>query len=230
LEETIQTYYPATLDSEGTLWITTPEGKQKIKGSQGIDWNMVVTDPSDERINWPTGGKKGSTGFFQPAANIDFGAQLMPMIMLDTRVDQLHLTGDIPGIVPSITLLDIVTDTTGIPIVARTVIAHATGEFGLYEEGSDYHVWQNTLDSLWYGFDETKKQIFFTSLESNQAYYIVFGPDQSRTYEVAKVDSPDDYYENVVAVNDVLPVLIGQQPDNTNTFIFNMQSLIKIKD
>ena len=228
LEETIQTFYPATLDSEGNLYITTPDGKQKIDGSQGVDWNMVVTEPGDERINWPT-GEKDSAGFSRPGNSLRVGTQIIPMIMLDTRVDQLYLTGKSPGIVPTITLLDIITDVNGIPILARKVIAHSTGQFALYEEGSDYCVWQNTLDSLWYGFSETKKQIFFTSLEPNQAYYIVFGPNQSQTY-VGILDSPDDDYENIVATDDVVSVLMGQQSDNINTVIFNIQSLIKIKN
>ena len=229
LEETIQTFYPATLDSKGNLYITTPDGKQKIKGSQGIDWNMFVTDPSDERINWPT-GKKYSSDFSPPADDIEFGSQLIPMIMLDTKVDQLYLTGKPPGIVPTITLFDIITDVNDIPIMARKVIVHSATEFSLYKEGSDYCVWQNTIDSLWDGFSKTKTREFFTSLEPNQAYFLVFSPHQSGTYEGGNFDPPDDYYENIIAVDDVLPVLTGQQPDNINTAILAIKSLIQIGD
>ena len=46
LEETIQMYLAASLDSEGDLLIQNEEGTWvKINGSKDIDWNMVVTDP-----------------------------------------------------------------------------------------------------------------------------------------------------------------------------------------
>ena len=189
---------------------------------------MVVTDPSDERINWPT-GKKNSAGFSEPASSIQFGSQLIPMVMLDTRVDQLYLTGEPSGIIPTITLFDIITDTTGIPILARKVIVHAAAEFSLYKEGSPDHVWQNTIDSLWDGFNKTKTQIFFTSLKPG-TYLVVFSPDQSRVYDGGNFNLPDNDYENIISVNNVLPVLMGQQSDNINTAILSVTSLIEVVD
>jgi len=55
MNETIQMYLPVVgKDSAGNLQIRTQDGQTvTIANSADVDWNMVVTDPHDPRIEWP---------------------------------------------------------------------------------------------------------------------------------------------------------------------------------
>ena len=55
MNETIQMYLPVVgKDSAGNLQILDQDGKTiTIANSADVDWNMVVTDPHDPRIDWP---------------------------------------------------------------------------------------------------------------------------------------------------------------------------------
>lgn len=226
LEETIQMYLAVALDDEGDLLIQNEEGIwEKINGSKGIDWNMVVTDPNDPRIDWPT-GNENSDGMSPPNKAVSKDVILIPVVRLDNSVNQLYVSGENASMQPTITFIKITTDSSGIPIFARKLVAMSV-YFQLFKEGSSFFTDQNMLDSLADGFEKTKTDSpFFKKLRNKQVYYMSLRDNQPISFEAgARITPIDIDYENVVAIDDVYQVLTNQKLDNLNMAVF-MTALI----
>ena len=229
LEETIQMYLAVALDEEGNLLVQNEEGTWvQINGSKDIDWKMVVTDPNDPRIDWPT-GNENSKGLSPAKSSVNVGAKLVPMVLVNNTVNQLYLSGENGLMQPTINMVDIVTDKINIPILARKVIVHSN-YFSLCEEGSDLYITQNMFDSWADGFQKTKEQsVFFNNLKGNQTYYIVMGSDQPIAYKYAKLIQVSDDYENAVQVDNVWQTLNNQTINTTDMLVILAQFLIEAK-
>ena len=227
LEETIQMYLAARLDSEGNLLIQNEEGTWvKINGSKDIDWNMVVTDPNDPRIDWPT-GHENKDGFSPPQIAVKVGSQLVPMVMLDNNVSQLYMSGENALMQPTITLLKIETDSSGIPILARKVIIWGS-RLMLCKEGSEFYAEQDMFDSWADGFNKTKAESpVFKNFKNRQAYLTTVYPNQPGIYEGTKLTPVSNDYENVVDVNKAWKILTEEETDRLNMLIIDAGVLIQ---
>jgi hypothetical protein len=217
-------YLAASLDSEGNLLIQNEEGVWvKINGSKDIDWNMVITDPNDPRIDWPT--IKHESGLSTPQTAVSNGSKFIPVVLLDSEVNQLYMSGENALMQPTITLLIIETDSSGVPILARKMIAWST-YFELFKEGSDFFTSQNIADSWANGFNKTKTESpLFKSLKNNQLYYATINYNQPRAYDGAKLTYIDSDYVNVVGISTVLQVIENQRVDNINMLVAKIGSL-----
>ena len=93
--------------------------------------------------------------------------------MLNNEVIQIYIEGSAAGLYPAITLLDIMTDSTGIPILARKMIL-ISSEFNLSKEGSDFFVYQNMLTSFKDGFNKAKnKPLLYQFTKQSSLLYCI---------------------------------------------------------
>jgi hypothetical protein len=227
LSETIQMYLAASLDSEGNLLIQNEEGTWvKINGSKDVDWNMVVTDPDDERIDWPTGNESRGNGFSPPSSFVYLGGNIIPMVLLDNNVSQLYIGGENAAMQPTLTFLDIKTDNYNNPILARKVITHSTS-FILCEEGSDDNcVEYSSLNSFFQSFKEIKNSQFYKSFLEGQVYYVGVSAPQEMVYDAAYITQLSEY-ENVVDVPDVWSVLTDTMKNDDDMLVLAARLAIK---
>ena len=227
LDETIQMYLAVALDEEGNLLIQNEEGTWvKINGSKDMDWNMVVTDPINPRIDWPT-GNENKNGLTPAKIAVSNGCKLTPMVILDADVTQLYMSGENALMQPTITLLQIETDNSGGPIIARKMLVWSA-DFQLYKEGTNFFADQNMLHSWADGYAKTiTNSQFFNNLKDKQLYYSIVNLAQEGSYKGAKLTSISEDYENVVEVNKVLKVLENHNLDEKNILVVVLGMLIE---
>ena len=177
---TIEMYLPiAGKDGDGNLQIVNHEGEiVTIENSADVDWNMVVTDPNDPRIEWPK-TKVLESGYVEAQYRVyhpENPTNLIPAILLDNRMGQLFLQGNQPAVVPSLRFLLIETDNANNPILAREIINMGGPKFNLFEEGS-------SLDEESEIIAIPTSNAFFDNLQVNYVYYIGGPTDQTEFYK-----------------------------------------------
>ena len=130
-QKTIEMFVPISKDAEGNLMVKDPNGEWvTIKNSAGFDWNMVVTNSDDSRIELPT---YTDNGVNVTARNLDLltlilgkdDYALVPLIVYDKNLGQIYLEGA-NGHGSSqnnvLSFLKIETDQAGHPIYGRLVL------------------------------------------------------------------------------------------------------------
>ena len=95
MDETIQMFVPiAGKDEQGNLQFEVDGQIVTIPGSADEDWNMVISDPDDTKIDWPQTKISESTGTTTSKRQVGhFGVVLTPMVLLDKNFGQFYLAG-----------------------------------------------------------------------------------------------------------------------------------------
>ena len=223
MNETIQMYLPiAGKDGMGNLQIINHDGEVvTIKNSSDVDWNMRVTDPNDQRIEWPT-TKILDSGFVEAQYRVfhqDNPATLFPAILLDSAPGQIFLTGDQPVMIPNLRFLSIETDTMNNPILAREIINIGGPKFNLFEEGS-------SLDEESSIVELSTSRAFFVDLQVNCVYYIGGPVDQNKFYKDT-MRANIGAYRGFLNPGSTYPVLMGSETNIEDMIILATSMLIK---
>lgn len=190
LNETIKMYLPiAGKDGRGNLQIVNHTGEiVTIDNSADVDWNMVVTDPNDPRIDWPK-TKVLESGYVEAqyrVVSLKNPTHLIPAILIDNRMGQLFLQGNQPAVVPSLRFLIIETDNANNPILAREILNIGGPKFNLFEEGS-------SLDEESEIIAIPTSNTFFENLQVNYVYYIGGPTDQTEFFNNTMRANIDSY-------------------------------------
>lgn len=178
-ERTIQINLPAYKDDGGYLVIKNLDGKWvRIENSLEVDWSMIVDDPNDSRINWPTSSK----GLSKPQwlAGLDESGRegaaiIKPIIILDPVIGEIALENDYGKLVQNIQILDVnQMDSTGNPLSARLSLLIIGGDFRIFEEGVD----QMTSVSAGAEIEDYGKFWQAIKRNPNKVYYLIVSQDQ----------------------------------------------------
>ena len=228
MNETIQMYLPVVgKDSAGNLQIRTQDGQTvTIANSADVDWNMVVTDPHDPRIDWPNlpvGPNSGLTPIqYLISEKVRGGNEsfIIPTIFLDKTMGQIFMQGRGKGMIPNfrfLTVADI--DKNGIPISFRLslVILNSTA---LTIENSDF------LASV--GITVANHEKFFTNLKENSVYYMGINQDQDDVWE-KNYNTTMDAYEGLITDNKIVSILTHQAEGEHDMMLLPPSLLIQKK-
>ncbi len=223
LNETIKMYLPiAGKDSEGNLQIANHDGEiVTIEKSADVDWNMIVTDPNDPRIDWPR-TKILESGLVEAQYRVfhqNNPTTLFPAILIDSDPGQIFLTGDQSVMIPNLRFLSIETDAMNNPILAREIINIGGPKFNLFEEGS-------SLDEESSIVELSTARAFFDYLQVNCVYYIGGPMDQNMFYKDT-MRSNIGAYRGFLNPNSTYPVIMGNETNTKDMIILATSTLIK---
>ena len=221
--ETIEMYLPiAGKDSEGNLQIVDHDGKiVTIENSTDVDWNMIVTDPNDPRIDWPT-TKVLDSGFVEAQYVVYYPGNptnLIPSILLDNSFGNIFLEGEKQDLEVNYRFVIIETDKKNNPILAREIITISMPYFNLYAEGTPL----KEIGSPW---REKEYSSFSENLEINYVYYIGGPNDQNAAYSEIKKCSPQNY-DGIIAGNDVYSIFNNQLENNKDVIVLAADVFLK---
>ena len=205
-------------DEQGNLQFMVNGQLVTIAGSANVDWNMVISDPNDTRINWPKTKLRDNGLPEAPSKVKDFGMVLNPMVFLGKQVGELKLGGDIgQNLAPLSTLpfYDIETDTAGNPVLARMILILGL-DYNLFEEGG-------TLDVQSFNGQLPENSYVYQGLQENAVYYVGLDPKQKKTYEDFGYSL--DSYQGIADGNKVQE-LITEQETNDRDMIVTFVSLL----
>lgn len=212
MNETIHMYLPVVgKDSAGNLQILDQEGKTvTIAHSTDVDWNMVVTDPNDPRIDWPNlpnvpndfnGGLNEITyRLSDHPNNIGNKTFLVPAILLEKSMGQFFLEGK--GTIPNFRFLTVAdTDANGEPISFKLslVIPNST-KFAI--ENSNFYASTGGIMV----FDHEK---FFVNLQENSVYYVGVTQDQEKIFSKNHVSMAG--YQGLITDSEIASILTHQE-------------------
>lgn len=195
-EQTIQIFLPVSQDAEGNLLVKLKEEWTTIADSKDADWNMIVSDKDDPRINFPN-TKIGPDGLPHIQALLsrndkeeykDRGRLVfVPIIFFDKNFGGVFLEGKSPRTYSSFRIATIETDISGNPIIARLSIIIWEPRLYLFEEGTEIDLFSDSLREgiNIYLENPANKEIidFWENLEENQTYYMGLYENQSFTFE-----------------------------------------------
>lgn len=225
INETIQMYLPVVgKDSAGNLQIRTQDGQTvTIANSADVDWNMVVTDPHDPRINWPNlpnyapDGSSLTEYLLSGKLKTGWTFFITPSILLDKTMGQIFMPGRGKGLVSLFRFLTVAdTDANGVPILFRLslMIPNATQ---LLEEGSDFRT--NSI-----GLRLFENEQFFISLQENSVYYMGICYQQDEIWEL-NYQTSMDAYQGLITGNEI-PSILTHQGGNTQDIMLLPPTLL----
>ena len=228
VNETIQMYLPVVgKDGAGNLQILNQNGQIiTITNSADVDWNMVVTDPYDPRIDWPNlpvGPNSGLTPVqYLISDKVRSGNEsfIIPTILLDKTMGQIFMEGRGKGMIPNfrfLTVADI--DENGMPISFRLslVILNSTG---LTIEDSDF------LAST--GITVSNNESFFVNLQENTVYYMGIEQNQDDVWD-KNYNTTMDAYQGLITDNKIISILTHQVENSQNMMLLPPSVLIQKK-
>ena len=220
MNETIQMYVPiAGKDEQGNLQFEVNGQIVTIPGSANVDWNMVISDPNDTRIDWPKTKPMKETGVPEAQSKVDlFGMVLNPMVFLDKKVGELKLGGSVGQNLDPLSTLpfyDIETDAVGNPVLARMILTLGF-DYNLFEEGG-------TLDAQSFDGQLPEDSYVYQGLQENAVYHVGLNPKQKKTYEDFGYSL--DSYRGIADGNKVQE-LITEQETNDKDMIVTFVSLL----
>ena len=226
--ETIQMYLPVVgKDSAGNLQILNQDGQTiTIAHSADVDWNMVVTDPHDPRIDWPNLPINSFSGLtlteYILSDTIKGGNKsfIIPTILLDKTKGQIFMEGRGKGMIPNfrfLTVADI--DENGMPISFRLslLILNSTG---LTMEDSDF------LASA--GLTVFDHESFFVNLQENSVYYMGIHQDQDAVWD-KNYNTSMIAYEGLITDNKIISILTHQTENWRDMMLLPPSLLIQKK-
>ncbi|MBU1034024.1 hypothetical protein KKI22_03740 [Patescibacteria group bacterium] len=223
--EVIEMFLPvAGKDSAGNLQVEQDGKIITISNSADVDWNMIVTDSNDPRIDWPTGEAKETLNWMineYPTGPV----VLKPMILLDKTPHSFFIEGF--GMKGGFKILSVEeTDANGMPILFRVSLVEPVGPL-LLEEGTDLKLRRNSA-SLEMSDDDK----FFSNLQTNSVYYIGLSTNADKTFKInfPRVDSAAlDNYQGIIASGKAFPILTNQENDKENFTVFFTDLFLKKK-
>lgn len=245
-QQTFPLFLPVTVDEEGNLEVRNSDGNWvTIAESRGIDWNMIVKEADDPRIDWPLpiveeenhcGGRGGPEWVLDPQKDEEkLGAQI-PVVLLDKKIGQVFLEGSRPsstGFRGFLRFLTIITDSTGNPVAARNSIATYL-RFCLMEEGSEadffndgeMHSPKRLEDYL---TNPANKQLIamWEAIETNHAYHMGLVMDQEY---IITVNSNTDNWQGLAPLKDIYPILAGDKENDLDLVLVQSVYWIKAKE
>ena len=221
--ETIQMYLPVVgKDSAGNLQILNQDGQTiTITNSADVDWNMVVTDPNDPRIDWPT-TKVLDSGFVEAQYRVYYPenpTNLLPAILLDNSSGNIFLEGEKQDLEVNYRFVIIETDDQKNPILVREILVIGSPTFNLYAEGTPI----KEIGSPW---NEKEYSSFYKNLEINHVYYIGGQSDQDRAYLEIKKCSPQNY-SGIIVGNDVYAIFLNQLKNDNDMIVLAASVFLK---
>lgn len=229
MSETIQMYLPVVgKDNKGNLQILNQDGRTiTIANSADVDWNMVVTDPNDSRIDWPNLPNNIDDGLNEITWRLSDHPRntnktfIVPAILLEKTMGQIFMEGRGKGMIPNFRFLTIAdTDTSGAPLVFRLslVIPNTTQ---LTIENSDF--WTTA-----YGVSVFENDKFYINLQENSVYYM--GNYQNQDGEGGVWDfnynTNMDAYQGLITSNEIISILTHQETESTQNIMLLPPSLL----
>lgn len=195
-EQTIQIFLPVSHDTGGNLRVKLKEEWITIADSKATDWNIMVSDKDDPRINFPN-TKLSPDGLphiqtllsrndkeeYKERGQLAF----VPIILFDKNFGGIFLEGKYPQTYSSFRIATIETDNSGNPIVARLSIIIWEPRLYLFEEGTEIDLFSDSLRegiNIYLENPANKEVIeFWENLEENQTYYMGLYENQSFLFE-----------------------------------------------
>ena len=222
MNETIQMFVPiAGKDEQGNLQFERNGELVTITGSKNVDWNMVIDDPNDTRIDWPNTAPMKETGVPEVQSKIDlFGMVLNPMVFLDKKVGELKLSGSVGkniDLLSTLAFYDIETDVVGNPVLARMILTLGL-DYNLFEEGG-------TLDTQSFMGQLPENSYVYQGLQENTVYYVGLNPKQKKTYEDSGFSL--DGYRGIADGNKVQEMITEQETNDRDMIITFVSLLIR---
>lgn len=221
MDETIQMFVPiAGKDEQGNLQFEVDGQIITIPGSADEDWNMVISDANDTRIDWPKTKiikESGMPDAQTKVAMLDI--ILTPMILLDKNLGQLYLGGTKPLMQSTLRFLQVETDQAGHPLFARKIITHGTFYY-LNKEGSDLDI-RSPLGPI------PTDSNFYKNLAENAIYYLGFIPYVEKNYTTME-DSIDGYSGAVV--DDTAFEIVVHQAENDKDMVIIPAFTLMVKN
>jgi hypothetical protein len=228
MNETIQMYLPVVgKDSAGNLQIKNQDGQTiTIANSADVDWNMVVTDPHDPRIDWPdlpVNSFSGLTPTEYLLSDTILGGNksfIVPSILLDKTMGQIFMEGRGKGMIPNFRVLTVAdTDANGVPILFRLslVILNSTG---LTMEDSDF------LASA--GIIVFDHESFYVNLQENSVYFMGIHQNQDAVWD-KNYNTTMDAYQGLITDNRIVSILTHQETENMQDMMLLPPSLLILK-
>ena len=217
MDETIQMFVPiAGKDEQGNLQFEVDGQIVTIPGSADEDWNMVISDVNDTRIDWPK-TKILSSGMTDAEQKVTlFDVVLSPMILLDKNLGQFYLAGQVPLMQSTLRFLQIETDQAGHPLFARKIITHGTFYY-LSKEGSDLDI-RSPLGPI------PTDSKFYKALVTNSIYYIGLSPSVEKSY--ATMENSVDGYSGAVVDDTAFKIIFDQVENDKDMVIIPATTLM----
>lgn len=226
-EQTIEMFLAACNDDEGVLTVILPNGEAvKINGSQGVDWNMLVTDPHDPRIDWPAPSKNQELSkpqwWLARSETEGDTTVLKPIFMLEPKIASIFLENFYGKPIESLQFFYVETDQAGNPISARISILIERGSTEMFEEGNDSYTNSGA------GFRDFGAFWEYLNANSNQVYYLIVPQDQPDAMK-AKWDIKTDNWSGIVAGDQAFDTFTGRAQNDQDLLILIGYSLIRRK-
>jgi len=226
MNETIEMYLPVVgKDSAGNLQIRNQDGQTiTIANSADVDWNMVVTDPNDPRIDWPNlpndidGGLNEITYRLSDHPRNTNKTFLVPAILIDKTMGQFFMEGK--GTIPNFRFLTVAdTDVNGEPVLFRLslVIPNSTK---LAIEDSDFYASTGGIMI----FDH---ESFFVNLQENSVYYVGVTQDQEKIFSKNHVSMAG--YQGIITDSEIASILTHQTESWQDVMLLAPSLLIQKK-
>ena len=221
MNETIQMYVPiAGKDEQGNLQFMVNGQLATIANSAGVDWNMVISDPNDARIDWPKTSPLKATGMPEAQSMVkDFGIVLNPMVFLGKQVGELKLDSNVGTFdtLSTLAFYDIETDAVGNPVLARMILTIGVN-YNLFEEGG-------TLDTQAFMGQVPENSYVYQGLQANAVYYAGISPRQTEDFEQSRILF--DGNQGIIAGDRSLKVITGQETNDKDMVVANANILIR---
>lgn len=229
INETIEMYLPVVgKDSAGNLQILNQNGQTiTIANSADVDWNMVVTDPNDPRIDWPNlpnsidGGLNEITYRLSDHPRNINKTFIVPAILLDKTMGQIFMEGRGKGFIPLFRFLtaeDV--DVNGTPILFRlSLVIPNTTQLAI--EGDDF--WTKAI-----GVSVLEHDEFYVNLQENSVYYMGIHQDQDAVWD-KNYNTTMNAYQGLITNNEITSILTNQAENTQNMMLLPPSLLIQKK-
>jgi hypothetical protein len=220
MNETIEMFVPiAGKDEQGNLQFETNGEIITIPGSTNVDWNMVISDISDTRIEWPKTRLLSSGLTSAESKTAKHGVVLTPMIFLNKDLGEFYLpgtSGNASLTQSTLIFLHIETDRVGHPILARKIITMGLNYY-LFKEGS-------TLDTQSrLGLIPTNGD-FYKALTTNAVYYVGIDQEVDETYKI--MGKTLENYRGAVTDDSAFTVTLGKEKNDKDMVVIPVFTLI----
>jgi len=229
MNETIQMYLPVVgKDSAGNLQILNQDGQTiTIANSADVDWNMVVTDPNDPRIDWPNLPKEPNSGldlveFLFSDHPMNFNKIfIVPTILLDKTMGQIFMEGRGKGMIPNFRFLTVTdTDINGAPILFRLSL--------VIPAGTHLTIENSNFSTSAHGVAVTEQHDFYVNLQENSVYYMGIGLNQDAIWD-KNYNTTMDAYQGLITDNKITSILTHQAENSQNMMLLPPYLLIQKK-